>query len=279
MKLITETIFEGAKSVISEGANGEKEYFIEGIFMQDTVKNRNGRVYPKPVMEAQLKVYNETFVSRNRALGELGHPENPSVNLERVSHNIVSLNYGGTTDIYGKAKLMDTPYGSIAKSFVREGIELGVSTRGLGSLRESSGAKVVQNDFILTAVDIVADPSAPKAFVNGIMESREWIIVDGVLTEQELGDLKSEIDTQTSKFGALIAENNVMKMMENIKNRKHNLGTGRVNSATGISAFMDAMTKEIMDLPKDASPKEIQAIKDKYVSKITAWKKKTGNNV
>lgn len=218
MKLITETVHD-AKTVIQEGANGEKEIFIEGIFMQSDIKNRNGRVYPTPVLDGQLKEYNSTFVSRKRALGELGHPENPSVNLERVSHNIVELKYESKTDVYGKAKLMDTPYGNIAKSFVREGIELGVSSRGLGSIRESSGTKVVQGDFRLSAIDIVADPSAPKAFVSGIMECKEWIIVDGVLTERELGELKDEIDDQTKKYGALVAEGNIFKMLDNIKNR------------------------------------------------------------
>ena len=218
MKLITETVHD-AKTVIQEGANGEKEYFIEGVFMQSDIKNRNGRVYPTPVLDGQLKEYNTSFVSRKRALGELGHPENPSVNLERVSHNIIELKYESKTDVYGKAKLMDTPYGAIAKSFVKEGIELGVSSRGLGSIRESSGSKIVQNDFRLSAIDIVADPSAPKAFVNGIMESREWILVDGVLTERELESLKDEVDEQTKKYGALVAEANIFKMLDNVKNR------------------------------------------------------------
>lgn len=218
MKLFTETAFEHAKSVIAEGANGEKEFYIEGVFMQSEVKNRNGRIYPKPVLENQVNKYNQTFVQRKRALGELGHPENPSVNLERVSHNITELKYQSHTDVFGRAKLMDTPYGNIAKNFVSEGIELGVSTRGLGSLRESNGARIVQNDFMLTAVDIVADPSAPKAFVNGLMENREWLIVDGVLQECELDELRQNVNKATKQNNTLFAEQNIFKMLENVKN-------------------------------------------------------------
>lgn len=213
MQLITEMTHD-AKAQIVESADGGKEYFIEGIFMQSDIKNRNGRIYPKPVMERQLKAYNEAFVGRKRALGELGHPENPSVNLERVSHNIVTLEYKGVNDIHGKAKLMDTPYGNIAKSFVREGVELGVSSRGLGSIKESAGARVVQNDFFLSAVDIVADPSAPSAFVNGIMENKEWIIVDGVLVEQDLNELQDMINKDTRNGGAALAEANVFNHLD-----------------------------------------------------------------
>lgn len=220
MQLITEKTYD-AKVQIVESAEGVKDYFIEGVFMQSDIKNRNGRIYPKPVMERQLKAYNENFVGRKRALGELGHPENPSVNLERVSHNIVTLEYKGQTDIYGRAKLMDTPYGNIAKAFVREGVELGVSSRGLGSIKESSGARVVQNDFFLSAVDIVADPSAPSAFVNGIMENKEWILVDGVLVEQDLTKLQNQIDKDTREGGAAFAEamafNHLDKLLANAK--------------------------------------------------------------
>lgn len=205
MQLITEKTYDAQVQIV-ENAEGMKDYFIEGVFMQSDVKNRNGRIYPKPVMERQIKSYNADFVGRKRALGELGHPENPSVNLERVSHNIVVLEYKTSTDIHGKAKLMDTPYGNIAKAFVREGVELGVSSRGLGSIKESAGARVVQNDFFLSAVDIVADPSAPSAFVNGIMENKEWIIVDGVLVEQDLNELQDKINKDTRIGGASYAE-------------------------------------------------------------------------
>lgn len=216
MQLITEMTYD-SKVQIVESADGGKDYFIEGIFMQSDMKNRNGRIYPKPVMERQLTSYNENFVGRKRALGELGHPENPSVNLERVSHNIVMLEYKNNTDIHGKAKLMDTPYGNIAKSFVREGVELGVSSRGLGSIKESAGARVVQNDFFLSAVDIVADPSAPSAFVSGIMEGKEWIIVDGVLVEQDLAALQDQINKDTRNGGAALAEANVFSNFELLK--------------------------------------------------------------
>lgn len=220
MQLMTELVHD-AKTQIVENASGEKEYFIEGIFLQSDLKNRNGRIYPGAVMESQIKAYNETFVGRKRALGELGHPENPSVNLERVSHNIVTLEYANKTDVHGKAKLIDTPYGNIAKSFVREGIELGVSSRGLGSIRESNGARIVQNDFYLSAVDIVADPSAPSAFVNGIMENKEWIIVDGVLVEQDLATLQDQINKDVRSNGTAFADANVFnhldKILENAK--------------------------------------------------------------
>lgn len=205
MQLITEKSYDAQVQIV-ESSEGIKDYFIEGVFMQSDVKNRNGRIYPKQVMERQIKSYNSDFVGRKRALGELGHPENPSVNLERVSHNIVTLEYKSHTDIHGKAKLMDTPYGNIAKSFVREGVELGVSSRGLGSIKESAGARVVQNDFFLSAVDIVADPSAPSAFVNGIMENKEWIIVDGVLVEQDLNKLQDQINKDTRIGGTEFAE-------------------------------------------------------------------------
>lgn len=213
MQLISEMSHDAQVNIV-ESADGNKDYFIEGIFMQSEIKNRNGRIYPKPVMENQLREYNKTFVNRKRALGELGHPENPSVNLERVSHNIVVLEYKSNTDIHGKAKLMDTPYGNIAKSFVREGVELGVSSRGLGSIKESAGARVVQNDFLLSAIDIVADPSAPSAFVNGIMEGKEWIIVDGVLVEQDLHQMQDMIDSDTRKGGVALAEANVFNNLD-----------------------------------------------------------------
>jgi len=221
MQLITE-MTNDAKVLIVEGTDGKKEYFIEGVFMQSDLKNRNGRVYPKPVMESQVKAYNENFVGRTRALGELGHPENPSVNLERVSHNITVLEYKTSTDVYGKAKLMDTPYGAIAKEFVREGIELGVSSRGLGSIKESAGERIVQNDFFLSAIDIVADPSAPSAFVSGIMEGKEWIMVEGVLVEQELEMLQDKINERTRTEGALRAEQMVFLDMDQLKQLHQN---------------------------------------------------------
>ena len=184
MKLITEEI-ESAKFIIEE-TEGKKSMFIEGIFLQGNMKNRNNRMYPVEVLEKEVSRYCESFVAKGRALGELGHPDGPTVNLDRVSHKIVSLQREGNNFI-GKAKLLDTPMGNIAKSLIDEGVTLGVSSRGIGSLRETSeGYKVVGEDFMLaTAADIVADPSAPDAFVNGIMEGVEWIWESGILKARQ----------------------------------------------------------------------------------------------
>jgi len=180
MKLITEEI-ESAKILIEE-KDGKKSMFIEGIFLQGNLKNRNNRMYPVDILEKEVNRYTESFVSKGRALGELGHPDGPTVNLDRVSHKIIDLHREGTNFV-GKAKLLDTPMGIIAKSLLDEGVTLGVSSRGMGSLRETSeGYKVVGEDFMLaTAADIVADPSAPDAFVNGIMEGVEWVWDAGIL--------------------------------------------------------------------------------------------------
>ena len=174
MKLITEEI-ESAKVLVEE-KDGKKSMFIEGIFLQGNLKNRNGRFYPVETLQKEVNRYTESFISKGRALGELGHPDGPTVNLDRVSHKIVDLHKEGTNFI-GKAKLLDTPMGKIAQSLIDEGVQLGVSSRGMGSLRDTNeGYKVVGEDFMLaTAADIVADPSAPDAFVNGIMEGVEWI--------------------------------------------------------------------------------------------------------
>jgi len=180
MKLITEEI-ESAKILIEE-KDGKKSMFIEGVFLQGNLKNRNNRMYPVEILEREVQRYTESFISKGRALGELGHPDGPTVNLDRVSHKIVDLHREGTNFI-GKAKLLDTPMGVIAKSLLDEGVTLGVSSRGMGSLRDTQeGYKVVGEDFMLaTAADIVADPSAPDAFVNGIMEGVEWIWDAGIL--------------------------------------------------------------------------------------------------
>ena len=180
MKLITEEI-ESAKILIEE-KDGKKSMFIEGVFLQGNLKNRNNRMYPVEILEREVQRYTESFISKGRALGELGHPDGPTVNLDRVSHKIVDLHREGTNFI-GKAKLLDTPMGVIAKSLLDEGVTLGVSSRGMGSLRDTQeGYKVVGEDFMLaTAADIVADPSAPDAFVNGIMEGVEWVWDAGIL--------------------------------------------------------------------------------------------------
>ena len=184
MKLITEMI-EDVQYLIEEDGDGKKNHFIQGVFMQAEQKNRNGRVYKRGILENEVKRYNESFVRKNRALGELNHPQGPTVNLDRVSHMIKDLKFEGN-DCIGKAKLLDTPMGNIAKNLVKEGAQLGVSSRGMGSLEEKNGVNYVKDDFMLSAVDIVADPSAPNAFVNGIMEGKEWIWDNGVIREKEI---------------------------------------------------------------------------------------------
>ena len=193
MKLITEEI--NKVEFIVEEVGGKKSMFIEGIFLQGNQKNRNGRLYKTDTLAREVGRYNEQYVTSGRALGELGHPDGPTVNLDRVSHKIVSLKQEGNNFI-GKAKLLETPMGKIAKSLISEGVTLGVSSRGVGSLTETrSGYKLVGEDFMLaTAADIVADPSAPDAFVQGIMEGKEWVYVNGVLTEQQIEDARSTIN-------------------------------------------------------------------------------------
>ena len=192
MKLITETI-ENIE-VLTEERNGKKDYKIKGIFMQADIKNRNGRIYPVGTLAKEVKRYNEQFINKKRACGELGHPDGPTVNLERVSHMITSLKPEGKNFI-GEAKIMDTPYGKIVKNLIDEGAQLGVSSRGMGSLQSGSQGNVVGKDFYLaTAADIVADPSAPDAFVEGIMEGKEWVWDNGVLKSMEVERYKEEIE-------------------------------------------------------------------------------------
>ena len=183
MKLITEQIDD--VEVIVENRNGKKSMFIEGIFLQGDIKNRNGRMYPMDTLRREVTRYNEAFVESGRAVGELGHPEGPTVNLDRVSHKIVSLRESGSNYV-GKAKILSTPIGKIAQNLIDEGVKLGVSSRGLGTLATNNeGVKIVSDDFTLaTAADIVADPSAPDAFVQGIMEGKDWVWDGGVVREQ-----------------------------------------------------------------------------------------------
>ena len=193
MKLITETI-ENIEVLTEQNANGKKDYKIKGIFMQADIKNRNGRIYPVGTLAKEVKRYNEQFINKKRAFGELGHPDGPTVNLERVSHMITSLKPEGKNFI-GEAKIMDTPYGKIVKNLIDEGAQLGVSSRGMGSLQSGSQGNVVGKDFYLaTAADIVADPSAPDAFVEGIMEGKEWVWDNGVLKSMEVEKYKEEIE-------------------------------------------------------------------------------------
>ena len=192
MKLIREEI-ETAKVTITEGKNGKKSHFIEGVFLQGEIKNRNGRMYPISTLQREAVNYNKKYIEKGRALGELGHPDGPTINLDRVSHLITSLKQEGNNYV-GKARLLDTPMGNIAKNLIDEGVKLGVSSRGLGTIRERDGVKVVMDDFMLaTAADIVADPSAPDAFVNGIMEGKEWIYNNGSVQEQTVEQIKKRI--------------------------------------------------------------------------------------
>jgi len=189
---ITETLDE---------ATGKKGMFIEGVFMQGDIKNRNGRLYPADVLDKEVKRYNEQYVQKNRAYGELGHPQGPTINLERVSHMITKLERDGS-NFMGKAKIMtDTPYGKIVESLIKDGGQLGVSSRGMGSVKPSKdGVGVVQSDFYLaTAADIVADPSAPDAFVNGIMEGKEWVWDNGIIREATVADYEKQVKTSSRK--------------------------------------------------------------------------------
>jgi len=191
MRLITEVI----EDIIVESRG--KDLFIEGVFLQSNIKNRNGREYPEEIMDKEVRRYDEKYVQKNRAFGELGHPEGPSINLERVSHMIKSLKKDGNNYV-GKAKIMtETPYGKIVKNLIQEGASLGVSSRGMGSVKQSGGKNIVQDDFYLaTAADIVADPSAPDAFVNGIMEGKEWVWDNGIMKESQISQYKYSLDNK-----------------------------------------------------------------------------------
>lgn len=199
MKLITELIEIVKPEILTEAATGQKSYFITGPFLQAEIKNRNGRIYPLPILQKEAARYQRELIDEKRALGELGHPDSPTINLDRVSHLITELKADGKNFI-GKAKILDTPNGNIVKSLINEGVRLGVSSRGLGSLQETSEGNVVGEDFYLaTAADIVADPSAPSAFVRGIMESKEWVWQNGVLTEAQIASYKKQLEAGTKK--------------------------------------------------------------------------------
>ena len=190
---------EQVNLIVEEKLGKGKEYFIEGIFLQSNLKNRNGRVYPKDIMAKEVQRYTEEYIDKNRAFGELGHPDSPTINLDRVCMMIKSLKQEGDNWV-GKAKIMDTPYGKIVKNLMDEGATLGVSSRGMGTLVQKEGVNYVGKDFMLaTAADIVADPSAPNAFVEGVMESKEWIIVDGKFVERDLREAQALIRKTSSK--------------------------------------------------------------------------------
>jgi len=194
MKLITEEIEQ--VELIVEERNGKKSMFIEGVFLQGDIKNRNGRMYPMETLRREVCRYNENFVNKGRALGELGHPDGPTLNLDRVSHKIISLRENGSNFI-GKAKILSTPMGKIASALVEDGVKLGVSSRGLGTLTmNNEGVKIVSDDFMLaTAADIVADPSAPDAFVEGIMEGKDWVMEGGIVRERLVEKTYKQINT------------------------------------------------------------------------------------
>ena len=204
MLLITEQIDD--TKVITEGKGSKKRTYIEGVFLQGAIKNRNGRMYPLETLGREVQKYNENYIQKGRAMGELGHPEGPTINLDRVSHLITSLKESGNNFV-GKARIHATPMGRVTRELLDEGIKLGVSSRGLGSIKEQNGCKVVCDDFILaTAADIVADPSAPDAFVNGIMEGKEWIWSGSGVSEQRLETIKDRINSASR---TQLAERNV----------------------------------------------------------------------
>jgi hypothetical protein len=194
MKLIAEYNEQNIECIVEAKEDGTKNHFIEGVFMQSESKNRNGRIYPRAIMEKAVDKYVTEQVSKNRAVGELNHPDGPTVNLDKVSHKITELNFKGN-DVMGKAQILDTPMGNIVKGLLEGGVQLGVSTRGMGSLEERNGTMYVKDDFILNTVDIVQDPSAPTAFVNGIMEGVEWVWNNGIIESQVIEQMETEIKT------------------------------------------------------------------------------------
>ena len=215
MKLITEEI-RNVKYIVEQSKDGKKNYSIKGIFMQSDVKNKNGRIYPQNILQREVVRYNRDFINKNRAFGELGHPEGPTVNLERVSHMIKAL-YPDGNNFLGEAKILDTPYGKIVKSLIDEGARLGVSSRGMGTLQNTGRANVVKDDYYLsTAADIVADPSAPDAFVEGIMEGKEWVWDNGKLKEQDIDELKLQVERaqreQRAEINARVFESFLTKL-------------------------------------------------------------------
>lgn len=210
MKLICE-VLEEVQLVTEEKEDGKKDFYIEGVFMQADLKNRNGRMYPMPVMEKEVNRYVKEYVNTKRAFGELGHPEGPQINLDRISHMITDLRKEGS-NIVGRAKILETPMGNIARNIIQGGGSLGVSSRGMGSLKERNGIMEVQDDFTLaTAADIVADPSAPGAFVNGIMEGVEWVWDNGLLKQQQIELYKEEIEKAAAKPNKRVLEEAMLR--------------------------------------------------------------------
>jgi hypothetical protein len=203
MKLISEYNENDIQCIVEAKENGEKKYVIEGVFAQADQKNRNGRVYPRAIMENAVNKYVTEQVSKKRAVGELNHPEGPTVNLDKVSHLITDLRFEGN-NVVGKAQILDTPMGKIVKGLLEGGVQLGVSTRGMGSLENRNGVAYVKDDFILATVDIVQDPSAPDAFVNGIMEGVDWIWNNGILEAQVIEDMETEIKNAPKAYSSAV---------------------------------------------------------------------------
>ena len=203
VKLMSESTLQDVEYITEQNEDGKKNYKIKGVFMQADIKNKNGRVYPMEILQKEVKRYNKEFINEKRAYGELGHPEGPTVNLERASHMITAL-YPDGKNFIGEAKVLSTPMGEIVKSLMDEGAKLGVSSRGMGSLEQKNGANYVRDDFYLaTAADIVSDPSAPSAFVEGIMEGKEWVWTHGALLEADLVEMKERINTRIRKKQSL----------------------------------------------------------------------------
>jgi len=204
MKLISEYVENDIQCIVEAKENGEKNFVIEGIFAQADQKNRNGRIYPRPIMESAVNKYVTEQVSKGRAVGELNHPDGPTINLDKVSHKITELRFEGN-NVMGKAQVLDTPMGKIVKGLLEGGVQLGVSTRGMGSLEQRNGVMYVKEDFHLATVDIVQDPSAPQAFVNGIMEGVEWVWNNGIIEAREIERIETEIK-KTSRAGLYEAQ-------------------------------------------------------------------------
>lgn len=213
MKLITEEVLqEEVQYLIEENGPGPKNYYIEGVFLQANKLNRNNRIYPKELLQREVQRYTQNYINNDRALGELGHPETPVVNLDRASHKILSLRENGD-DFIGKAKIMDTPYGKIAKNLMDEGVKLGVSSRGMGTLKSQGGSDMVQNDFVLcSAADIVHDPSAPGAFVRGIMEGKEWF-------QNGTGEWEERARKAIHEAHKIDREDTVLRLFEELMNK------------------------------------------------------------
>ena len=218
MKLISEFTETNLECLIEKKENSDKNFVIEGVFAQADKKNRNGRVYPKPIMERAVGKYVQEQVSKKRAVGELNHPEGPTVNLDKVSHLITDLKLEGN-DVIGKAQILDTPMGKIVKGLLEGGVQLGVSTRGMGSLENRNGVAYVKDDFILSTVDIVQDPSAPDAFVNGIMEGVDWVWNNGILEPQVIEDMETEIKNAPKAYSSAVQIREFKNFLSLIKSK------------------------------------------------------------